>query len=216
VLEPSERESRFGYFFSALVLLLLVEPIGTIVFGASGERPLGLALLVAMLAGIAGVRPPREWLHAARALAVVGALVGAAFIVRPTPALETASFGVACLFFVLSVVLGLRHVLAPGPVTTNHLLGAMTVYLLIGVTWALLLRIVNRLAPGSFTGLSTGDASEFIYLSFVTLATLGFGDITPTLPLARTLVYLEAVVGQLYVAVLVASLVSRYVSSRPA
>src|SRR4029453_733173 len=119
---------------------------------------------------------------------------------------------IAVLFLLLSVRLGLQVVLARGRVTTNHLLGAMSVYLLLGVTWALVFRILHRVAPGSFDGLSTGSPSEFLYFSFVTLATLGYGDITPVNPIARTAVYLEAVVGQLYVAVLIASLVSRQVT----
>jgi hypothetical protein len=72
---------------------------------------------------------------------------------------------------------------------------------------------VYRVAPDTFAGVAHGGAGNFIYFSFVTLATLGYGDITPVSPLVRTAAYLEAIVGQLYVAVLVASLVSRHVTS---
>ncbi len=73
-------------------------------------------------------------------------------------------------------------------------------------------------SPGSFhdTGEIYSDTQlwEFIYYSFVTITTLGYGDIYPLIPFARSLAYLEAVCGQLYIALLVASLVGGYMSSK--
>src|SRR5436305_14387462 len=86
--------------------------------------------------------------------------------------------------------------------------------------WSGLYALLDFLQPGSFTGpalnmtpgyapyLRRYDTNTSIYLSFVTLPTLGFGDVTPTTVTGRTLVWVEALVGQLYLAVLVARLVS--------
>ncbi len=208
-------ESNFRYLFVGVVSLLVLEPIGDVAFGRSYDRVLGILLTILLLVGIWGLNASRLWLRVGRALVATGLVLGVATALWPVPLLQATHSMVVGLFFVLSAAIGLRQILARGPVTVDHLLGAMTVYLLLGLTWALVLSTVNRLAPASFTGLSTGSGSEFMYLSFVTLATLGFGDITPVHPIARTLVYLEAVVGQLYVAVLVASLVSRHVAGRP-
>ena len=207
-------ESNFRYLFAGLVVLLVTEPIGDAVLGSSSNRVFGILLSALVLAGVWGLHPSRLWLRVGRALAASVVVLGTAGAVWPASSLHTATWVIAGLFLLLSVRLGLQAVLAGGRVTTNHLLGAMSVYLLLGVTWALVLGTLHRLAPGSFAGLSTGSPSEFLYFSFVTLATLGYGDITPVNPIARMVVYLEAVVGQLYVAVLIASLVSRHVAAR--
>ena len=207
-------QSNFRYLFAGLVILLLGEPIGEVVFGWSSKRVFGTLLAVLLLAGVWTIPSSRLWRRAGHALAASAIALAIAGAVWPVALLHIATQLVAILFFLLSVRLGLQMILAGERVTTDHLIGAMSVYLLLGTIWALLFVIVHELAPGSFLGLSTARPSEFIYFSFVTLATLGYGDITPANPIARTLVYLEAVVGQLYVAVLIASLVSRYIAGQ--
>ena len=207
-------ESNFRYLFAGIVVLLLTEPISDAVLGGSSNRVFGILLSAVVLVGVWSLQPSRRWLRAGEAIAALAIVLAAAGAVWPAPPLQTATWLVAVLYFLLSVRLGLQMVLAGGRITTNHLLGAMSVYLLLGVIWALVFGTLHRLAPGSFAGLSTGSPSEFLYFSFVTLATLGYGDITPVNPIARTVVYLEAVVGQLYVAVLIASLVSRHGTAR--
>ena len=91
-------------------------------------------------------------------------------------------------------------------------MGAMCVYLLLGVLWGPLLALTHAIAPAWFRLTSPVDRlqiGEFLYFSFVTLTTVGHGDITPAHPLVKTTAYLEAVTGQLYIAVLIASLVGR-------
>ncbi|MCP4407905.1 MAG: two pore domain potassium channel family protein [Gammaproteobacteria bacterium] len=87
-----------------------------------------------------------------------------------------------------------------------------------GIIWAIMYSFLNVLIPGSFSGLSVeseqGRLLEFIYYSFVTLTTLGYGDLLPVSPIARAFGYLEAVIGQIYVAVLIAGLVGIHVSNR--
>jgi hypothetical protein len=207
-------ESNFRYLFAGLVMLLVAEPIFDVLLGSSSDRVFGILLAGVVLAGVWSLSPSRLWLRVGRALAALGIALAIAGAVWPATSLQTATWLVAILFFLMSSRLGLQVVLAGGRITTNHLFGAMSVYLLLGVTWALVFGALHRLAPGSFEGLSTASPSEFLYFSFVTLATLGYGDITPVHPIARTVVYLEAVVGQLYVAVLIASLVSRHVVSQ--
>jgi hypothetical protein len=116
-------------------------------------------------------------------------------------------------------------VLSSTTVTHDTLAGAMCVYLLLGVIWAMMFALIESVQPGSFLvggesvadahGGQEGEMAQFLYLSFVTLTTVGYGDILPTTPVARRVAVLEAVVGQLYVAVLIARLVSQRVSARP-
>jgi len=76
----------------------------------------------------------------------------------------------------------------------------------------------NMAIPDSFHGLTPttigAQFSEFMYFSFVTITTLGYGDLIPVKPLARTVAFLEAIIGQFYVAVLVAWLVGMYLSEK--
>jgi voltage-gated potassium channel Kch len=90
------------------------------------------------------------------------------------------------------------------------------VYLLLGLTWAVAYELVALRQPGAFAGTSTEvDASQrWLYYSFVTLTTVGYGDVTPVHPIARSLAVLKALTGQLYPAILLAHLVSLEVQSR--
>ncbi len=113
--------------------------------------------------------------------------------------------------FTLGVVL-VRTVKAEA-VDLDVLCGAISVYLLLGVTWAVCYRVIETLAPGSFALIEpdiAADWSQLLYFSLTSLTTLGYGDITPLSPVARVWSTLEAVTGVLYIAILIARLVSLY------
>jgi hypothetical protein len=125
---------------------------------------------------------------------------------------------VAFLGFVGGVIL--HEVLVSVPVTWNTVCGALCVYLLAGAICANFYLLIHLMDPGSFVGayplagrIDSAAALDrhsaaFTYYSFTTLSTLGMGDITPRSPLARTLSWMEAVLGQIYLAVLVARLIA--------
>ena len=110
-----------------------------------------------------------------------------------------------------NIMLNVRHV-------TAHLIyGAINLYLLVGLSFAFFIALMEFIVPGSFSGLqklSTGGdpMATYIYFSFVTMTTLGYGDITPLTGQAGTLVYIEAIFGQLYIAIMIARLVGLYVA----
>ncbi|MEL7060730.1 MAG: ion channel, partial [Acidobacteriota bacterium] len=112
----------------------------------------------------------------------------------------------------------LREVFRPGPVNAHRLRGAVAVYLVVGFIFALAYGLVEALSPGSFQGLQTeglgDDFHNAVYFSFVTLTTLGYGDITPKSELAQTLVVVEAIIGQLFVAILIGRLVSLSIAAQ--
>jgi len=97
-------------------------------------------------------------------------------------------------------------------------MGTSCIYLLLGIIWSILNANLYFLSPGSFSGLgNSGNRlhfSEFMYYSYVTLTTLGFGDITPVSPLAKTLSFMQAVAGQLYLTIMVAGLIGKAISTR--
>lgn len=107
----------------------------------------------------------------------------------------------------------LARTLRPGEITFHRLQGAISAYVLVGLMFAQAYRLVAIGTPGAF--LMAGAPADYgaivpklVYFSFVTLTTLGYGDITPVHPYARTLVMLESLFGVLYPAILIARLVS--------
>jgi voltage-gated potassium channel Kch len=116
------------------------------------------------------------------------------------------------VFFSMTAFKTAKQVLFLGVVDVNKILGAICLYFMLGIVWAIiycLLHINMMPAFNNVPEISSWYAlfPEFIYFSFVTLTTLGFGDISPSIPLSRVFVYFEAVAGQLYLTILVASLV---------
>ncbi len=93
---------------------------------------------------------------------------------------------------------------------------AINIYLLIGLVGAITLSTVNHFVPGSLNGIpsETKAFHDYLYFSFVTLSTLGYGDISPALPLAKSVVVFLAVVGQFYIAIVMAFLISKFISNK--
>ena len=124
-------------------------------------------------------------------------------------------FGV--LFFGYAVFIIIKRVARSTDVTRETIFAAVVAYLLIALMWAFAYMILELMVPGSFSHPGESIRAEtmrFEYFSFVTITTLGYGDITPVTRLARSLCIIEAVIGQLYLVVLVAWLVGMHVSQK--
>jgi hypothetical protein len=118
----------------------------------------------------------------------------------------------ACL--AILVFMTLKRTLRPGPVTRHRVIGGIAGYLLIGYTWAFAYQLVAHQAPdaihvecGNMTDAPSTQPNQLLYFSFVTLTTVGYGDVHPVGSVVRSLAVAEALVGQLYLAILIASLV---------
>ncbi len=121
------------------------------------------------------------------------------------------------------IVYLIRYLARVSSVDLNMLFAAVCVYLLLGLVWALIYTLIELYTPGSFRLVSAADASfehyrlllgEFSYYSYVTLSTLGYGDVTPVSRLARSWSTLEAITGQLYLAIIIARLVGQFISDQ--
>jgi len=118
-------------------------------------------------------------------------------------------------FFFLYVTLTLLNmIIKTKEITQNTLYGAVCAYLLLGLLWASIYALINELSPGSiFAGSGvTGEmtTNDIIYFSYTTLASLGYGDIATVTPAGRIMSVLEAVIGQLFIAFMVARLIGIY------
>jgi hypothetical protein len=114
----------------------------------------------------------------------------------------------------------LVQVFAEGPITSQRIQGAIAAYLLVALMFAAAYSWLNARVPDAFHGLAPFEEGHdpmqgFVYFSFVTLTTVGYGDVTPVHPVARSLAVAEALTGQLYPAILLARLVSLATGSGP-
>jgi voltage-gated potassium channel len=123
-----------------------------------------------------------------------------------------ASIGFGTILYLYIIVLLVINLLSYRVVTADLIYCAISTYFLIGVMWAGMYIILEGISPGSFSGIS--ETSDLLYFSFVTLTTVGFGDITPQSILGKRLAVFEAAMGGIYLAVIIAMIVGRYMSMR--
>ena len=128
------------------------------------------------------------------------------------------AISLSIFFLVTSIAVAFKSVFYSEVITLNHLVGASCIYLLLGMIGAILFSNLFFISPESFSGLITENSKlhfpEFMYYSYVTLTTLGFGDITPITPAAKTMSFMLAITGQLYLTIMVAGLVGKAINSR--
>ncbi len=180
-----------------LIVLVLLLFMSLTIFMARGRWTLLAGLGTLLLAGVSALTEGR---YPDRAVRLVG---------------EATSIAT---FAVLSVVV-FSAAFGPGRFTAHRIRGAIVLYLNVGLLFAILHRVVEELVPGSYSHLpevsfQPAFRAAFEYFSFSTLTSLGYGDIVPLRPLARSLATLEAAVGQLYPATLLARVVMLELASR--
>lgn len=116
------------------------------------------------------------------------------------------------LFFAGSFIMAAKQVLFVGDIDGNKIIGSLSLYLLLGLIWAVIYLFILVTDPSAFSGIEVSSWQEgfsrIAYYSFVTLTTLGYGDVLPTNHIAEFFVYMEAIIGVFYMAIIVSSLIS--------
>ena len=213
-----DRENQFAYLLVALMIFLVVLPILDDFELAQGKLGRFIAFSTILVIGVWSLRGSAIVFRIGMALAVVGLLFNLVSYKSDTIAYEHISVTLFSTFLVLAMLSTLKQVLFQNTVDINRLYGAVCAYLLLGVLWALAYASLASASPTAFKGAADVEGSvwsvQWIYFSFVTLTTLGYGDITPVSSTARVLAYSEAILGLFYMAVLVAGLVGAYISQQ--
>ena len=203
---------------AALLIFLIVLPIADDLLFLSEQivRTVGYSCL--FLVGVWSLQGSGRWFRAGLSLVAAGMLLNVLAYQYDDPGYLYGSIATLSAFLMLAILHALKQVALGTEVSANRLVGAVCVYLMLGTLWALAYTTIELTIPGSFKGLDVLPGAEWgsnwLYFSFVTLTTLGYGDITPVTGTARVLVYTEAVFGIFYMAVLVAGLVSVYMADR--
>ncbi len=201
--------------FLVLLALLLIYVLYSIISEGSEVQLVRTTLVsLALLAGIGCLEFKWAGTIATRWLGLVTILTGWVPVLDNLPMLVLLS-GAFRIVFLLVVATGLIYQIARSKdVTGEVIIGSIDGYLLLGTVGALAALIIDSASPGAY--LAAGAQlrpSEYLYFAFITMATVGYGDIVPIAPAARAVTIMLAVAGQLYIAVLMALLVGKYVGS---
>src|SRR5882757_7405075 len=219
LLQPGRRFHRFSTveLLIALALLFFFFPFVEEVKG--GDVIVSILLSLVLLSAVLAVADRKGVFFIALVLAIP-AIVGRWINhfrpdLAPPPVFLVA--GLALIAFVVANLL--RFVLRAPSVNVEVLCASISAYLMLGLLWTVAYWLVDQLIPGSFAfnpneGRQSIHGFNAFYFSFVTLSTVGYGDITPVSKVARMLAAMEAMTGLLYVAVLIARLVALYSSPK--
>lgn len=200
---------RHAILFYSLLITLGVTPL-LAALGIDAE-PLELFLALNLLAAALGLNA--GWRRRALVAVTVAALLFHFAAAQLAAGLRPVALAFWAVLAFLTAALALRFAMHRTRVDSEHIYAALSVYLLGGIFFGVLYHAVEQGWPGSFSASGvTGDLGLFdaIYFSFVTLATLGYGDILPVGEVARGLAVIEAVAGQLFLAVMIARLVGSF------
>lgn len=136
--------------------------------------------------------------------------------------LSTLSLIANIAFFDLIVILFIMQIVRAKTVTPKVIMESINGYLMLGLSFSILIALICVIDPNSFSFKHLADSmnpsisyvSNYIYFGFVTLSTLGYGDVVPLTPAARSLAIFTSITGQMYVAIIIAALVSKYLSQK--
>ena len=198
-----------GLSVFSVLLIVVAFVLPPLLRPGSGRRLAGdIVYAILLLSGLLALSGRRRTRILLMPVAVVTLAVNLGSWILPVS--EPWVHGTGLLSLLLFLVVVLMQTLKAGPVTFHRIQGAVTAYLLLGIIWAHAYALLALLRPGAFSGpIDPEDGPRaWFYFSFVTLTTVGYGDVLPVHPVARSLAILEAVTGPLYLAILVARLVS--------
>jgi hypothetical protein len=218
------REWRYLLLLAALLALLVVEPIASSLGVMHSLFNALLVLLMAML--VLSLAMERLWRTISLVLLVPAAILSIAshFLTAMAHQLSLSiGHGIGALFFIIVTLKILHSIFTSERLNFDSVFGSICGFLLLGTAWALMYSMLYVASPTSFQvsesirpQLEHADYGQyvFIYYSFVTLTTVGYGDVTALSIPARTLSWAEAVTGQLYLAILIAGLISALVAAK--
>jgi len=218
---------RFVLLFGVLVAFYVVTPIvHQLREGLPPAVPPAVegALFMTLLVGtVVSVSKGRAWAVFALLLALPAAALWFVSFAVASAGVEVTRHLLLVVFLAYVIWVMLRAIFDSRQVTFNTVCASLCIYLLLGLLWALAYSVIDMLDPAAFTctvgaGKHPGwmlvgrGETAVLYFSFATLTTLGYGDIVPTSPISRMLASIEAITGQLYLAVLVARLVGMHIA----
>ena len=205
---------RYSLLLLALIMLFILRPFLEGFFKVSFILDLFLSFV--LFSGVFAVCQNKLHLIISTVIASLSFGVWWRLYFTVNPALEFLSAIMGIIFFFHIAITIFVDIFRKKEATINVILGAMCAYFMIGFGWGFIYRLVELITPGSFQIATVNEItfSDYSYYSFVTLTTLGYGDITPLTHVTQMLSVFEAAIGQFYLAVLIAGLVGKYIAQK--
>ncbi len=218
LLPDGSRSPYYGVLLVVLVLLIVVSPLAT---GRESEFVveffLDLVLVVGVYSAVASARV--RWPFVA--LTVLTFAWRWSGLLAEGDTVQVGALGITVIWMAVAIAFVVKAFFEQTTVDTNMIFGAVVVYLLAGVAFGLGYELLELLQPDSFSGVTDGGhprqlGNELVYFSFISLTTMGYGDVLPVSNLARSLSVMEGAFGTLYLAVMIARLVGLHSQSKSA
>jgi len=210
-MKPVSEKNNFIYLTVGIVLLLFVSALASWFPMLAGHQLVQAFSVINIAIGIYGFRTSRLFFRTGIGLVLATVTIVLIGLFMEELKLYYLHLFILFCFYLWAIWLAAKQILFTGAIDANKIVGAICIYLLMGLIWAMMYLFLAQAIPGAFNGIEQmvwyHNFADVAYYSFVTLTTLGYGDISPVAPVARFLVYMEAVVGVFYMAILVASLV---------
>jgi hypothetical protein len=213
-------DRHLSFFLAFLVLMTIVVPM----VGESrrGRIAIDLTFALMLLSGAIATVEKRVLMSLIIALTILEFTADLFVEFDPAFSLRGWDTALKVLCMAILVVMTLKQTfLLPGPVSVHRVMGGIAAYLLIGVTWAFGYKLLLEMIPEAIhfqtpleAKIATGEPGRLIYFSFETLTTVSYGDAYPVHRIARSLTTAEALIGQLYPAILIATLVGMALQAR--
>ena len=207
---------NFAYLLISLLGFLLIIAILDQYPLIGGDQALMFLIEITLIIGVWSLVRQRFWFVFGLVLIAIGGINILLEVFFNHTWAHHVNLLVALLFYLFTTVIAFNSLLTGRQIDLNMIMGSICVYILVGMSWSIFYYFASVIHVDAFRGISQVGAKEtfveLMYYSFVTLSTLGYGDITPQTPIARTLAYLEALFGQFYIAILVASFVGMHIS----
>ena len=211
------QKNNFVYLFFSLLIFLFSAAIMSEFPGTLGQDIFSIVTILMLMVSIKSLKTDKTWKWTVYALVlsfVILTVLGKMFNHHLSTYLILI---ILLMFFIGSFSTAAKQVLLVGDIDGNKIIGSLSLYILLGLIWAVIYLILLVMDPIAFSGVEAGswqqNFSRVAYYSFVTLTTLGYGDVLPTNHLAEFFVYLEAIIGVFYMAIIVSSLISLRLSS---
>ena len=205
-------KNNFLYLFFSLIFFLFSAAVVVEFPGSIGEDIFSAVTLLMLAVSLKSLKTERTWKWTVYALIIFFTVLTAMGKYFGHQLYIYLILMILLIFFIGSFTSAAKQVLFVGDIDGNKIIGSLSLYLLLGLIWTVIYLLLLAMDPSAFSGVEVTNwqqgFSRIAYYSFVTLTTLGYGDILPTNHVAEFFVYMEAIVGVFYMAIIVSSLIS--------
>ena len=205
-------QNNFVYLLFSLIIFLFSAALVAEIPGSHGVDILSMVTILMLMVSIKSLKTEVTWRWTVYAIIVFFIVLTLLQKFFDHHLYAYFILLILLFFFFGSFASAAKRILFVGEIDSNKIIGSLTLYLLLGLIWTVIYLLILVMDPNAFSGIEVADwqqgFSRVAYYSFVTLTTLGYGDILPTNHVAQFFVYMEAIIGVFYMAIIVASLIS--------